>query len=93
MILHVCWTSELSVTECYIAVLCCFVFILVLKDILFLVSLHFLCLVTVYYVSCLLQQLLLCLFFSIVNIKSLVTPCILTSDGRNDESIEPILHK
>ncbi len=38
-------------------------------------------------------QLLLCLFFSIVNIKSLVTPCILTSDGRNDESIEPILHK
>jgi len=93
MILHVCWTSELSVTECYIAVLCCFVFILVLKDILFLVSFHFLCLVTVCYVPCLLQQLLLYLFFSIVNIKSLVTLCILTSDGRNDESIEPILHK
>ncbi len=98
MILHVCWTSELSVTECYIAVLFCFVFILVLEDILFLVSLHFFCLVTVCYVPCLLQQLLLCLFFSIVNIKSLVTPCILTSDGRNKafqsfESIEPILHK
>ncbi len=79
MILHVCWSSELSVTECYR----CFVFILVLKDILFLVSLHFLCLVTVCYVPCLLPQLLLYLFFSIVNIKSLVTPCILTSDGRN----------
>ncbi len=47
------------------------------------------CLLCVLFVT----QLLLYLFFSIVNIKSLVTPCILTSDERNDESIEPMLHK
>ncbi len=46
------------------------------------------CLLCVLFVT----QLLLCLFFSIVNIKSRYA-CILTSDGRNDESIEPILHK